>query len=206
MFNKFNSLRNSMLVAMPTPIQEEQDYFAEAVILICEHDEKGAMGLVINRPLDINVAEVLQQMRIVNNNNSLRQIPVLSGGPVKSDKGFILHFNELIPQSNKAQDINLMTEWRSSMILNEHLAITTSDDIIHALANNTHPSPFIFALGYCEWSAGQLENELKENSWLCAPFDLDILFNIPHLRRWRECTYNIGIDNIHNLSTYIGHA
>lgn len=202
MYHKFNTLRNSMLIAMPNL---DDDYFAESVILLCEHDENGAMGLIVNRPLDLNVSEVLQEMKIANHNPELKKVPVLSGGPVKSDKGFVLHFTDELDDELEQEDENSQI-WNSTLVLNEHLAITTSNDIIHALANNEHPEPFIFALGYCEWEAGQLEEEIVHNDWLVAPLDLEILFHVPHMHRWRECTYNIGINEIHNLSTYSGNA
>jgi putative transcriptional regulator len=196
MFHKFNTLRNSMLIAMPTL---KDDYFSDSVILLCEHDHKGAMGLVINRPLDINLSEIMQQMKIANNNPTLQDTLVLAGGPVKTEKGFILHYNDLVDSLENQ-------EWKSNLELTEHLTITTSNDIMHAIANNQHPEPFIFTLGYCEWQPGQLEDELISNSWLIAPLDLNILFNVPYMNRWRECTYNIGINDINNLSSYTGHA
>lgn len=194
MYNKFNALTSNLLIAMPNL---KDNYFAESVILICDHDETGAMGLIINRPLDIKVSDVLQEMKIKNDDPSLRKMPMLSGGPLETEKGFILHYMD---------DCVTSRDWDTSMIINENLAVTTSDDIIFAIAKGVSPSPFVVTLGYCEWESGQLEDELINNDWLLAPADLDIIFNVPHMQKWRECTYTIGIDEISNLATYTGHA
>lgn len=196
MYNEFHSLSNNLLIAMPNL---EDNYFRESVILLCEHNENGAMGLMVNRPLDITVAEILQQMKIRNNNPDLNKTPLLAGGPLKTEKGFILHYSDALIEDDEQ-------EWDSSLAINEHLHVTTSDDIIHALARQIDPDPFLITLGYCEWQAGQLEKEIKNNDWLLAPLDLDILFNVPYLHKWRECTHLIGIDEISNLTTYPGHA
>lgn len=201
MYYKFHSLTGNLLIAMP---DLEDSYFAESVVLICDHDESGAMGLVVNRPMDISVANVLLQMKMQHNNPDLAHVPVLAGGPVKPEKGFILHYIE--DTDEDSTEINVYKEWKNTLEINESLAVTTSDDIIKAIANSSCPEPYMIALGYCEWEAGQLEKEIKENSWLCTPLDLDILFNVPFLQRWRECTYNIGINDITNLSSYCGHA
>ncbi len=195
MYYTFNSIQNSLLIAMP---KLNDSYFAESVILVCEHNENGAMGLVINRPLDTTIASVLLQMKIKHNLPELNHIPVLSGGPVKTEKGFIITFHD--------ENENSVDQWDSSLVLNEHISITTSNDILLEIANGSCPEPYMMALGYCEWSSGQLEEEIKNNSWLCTPLDLDIMFNVPYFQRWRECTYNIGINEIHNLCNYYGHA
>lgn len=192
----FTSLQGSLLVAMP---DLADSYFKDSVVLICDHDENGAMGIVVNKPLDISVANVLLQLKMQHTNPELAHIPVLAGGPVQNEKGFILHYDDDI-DSNEDED------WDNSFKINDNLSITTSNDIIAAIANDTCPMPFMVALGYCEWDAGQLESEIKANSWLCTPLDLDIIFNVPYLQKWRECTYNLGINNIYNLSTYCGHA
>lgn len=183
----------------------KESYFAESVILICEHDENGAMGLVINRPLDTSIANVMLQMKIKHNNPELSHTPVLSGGPVKTEKGFIIAYHDDVSVENDNYEHSI-NQWDNSLILNEHISITTSNDILQAIADRTCPEPYLMALGYCEWSSGQLEKEIKNNSWLSTPLDLDIIFNVPFLHRWRECTYNIGINEIHNLCNYYGNA
>ncbi|MBP9722079.1 MAG: YqgE/AlgH family protein [Gammaproteobacteria bacterium] len=177
---QFNSLNNYLLVAMPSL---NNTYFTQSVILVCEHNEKGSMGIVINRPLDITVAEILLRMRVKNHNDNLKDMPVLSGGPTKTNKTMMLSYTE-----------------------DDNLILNKNDDAIRALADNHHPDPFIITLGHCLWEAGQLEQELVNNNWLTMIADPEIIFNIPFEQQWRECTYNLGINELHNLSSYGGHA
>lgn len=197
-FNSSLSLTNNLLIAMPCL---NNTFFANSVILLCEHNHNGAMGVIINLPLELGVAEILDEMDIEVDPNSfpeLDKMPVLQGGPVKPEQGFVLHYNN-------------GHIWNSSLEISKDLIITTSDDIVFALANNKDKnhasiSEFLFILGYCEWQAGQLEKELAENSWLTIPADLETVFKIDPDFKWRECIYTLGIDEIHNLSIHGGHA
>lgn len=195
-FNRNLSLTNNMLIAMPSL---NGSYFANAVILLCEHNENGAMGVMINLPMNLSVGDILDEMDIefdVNALPELNKISALQGGPVKPEQGFILHYNN-------------GQLWNSCLEVSKELTITTSDDIVLALANtkkSPNIAPYLFILGYCEWQAGQLEKELAENSWLMLPADLEIIFNTESEFKWRECMYVLGIDEIHNLSSHGGHA
>ncbi len=177
---QFNSLDNHLLVAMPNL---NNHYFSQSVVLVCRHDETGAMGIIINRPLDITVEDILIKMRFKNNNKDLIDMPVLSGGPVKTNKAMMLSFTD-----------------------NNELVLNKNEEIIGSLSYGQGPDLFIITLGHCIWQAGQLEQELVNNLWLTTPADPEIIFSTPFEHQWRECTYNMGIDELHNLSTYGGHA
>jgi len=198
------SLENQFLIAMPSL---GDSYFNKSVTYICEHNDEGAMGLIINLPISMTLDELLQQIETIpeksktevaktehtkvnNDDNSLEQ-PVLSGGPLAQQRGFVLHSTQ--------------KGWDSSLALSQELMITTSKDILLALGTNDAPEQFIVALGYAGWEPGQLEEELQGNSWLTLPADNDILFNTPLELRWKKATEKIGI-NLAHLSTDIGHA
>jgi putative transcriptional regulator len=198
------SLENQLLIAMPTL---GDPYFNKTVTYICEHNEEGAMGLIINLPVHITLFELLKQIEydeneevsnqnennnsnIVDNTNSLDQL-VLSGGPIAQQRGFVLH------SSQKG--------WSSSLALSEELMITTSKDILMALGTEKAPNQFIVTLGYAGWAPGQLEKELQDNAWLTTPADSEIMFNTPIELRWKKATEKLGIDLAH-LSSDIGHA
>ncbi|MCJ8320030.1 MAG: YqgE/AlgH family protein [Colwellia sp.] len=192
-----NSLENQLLIAMPTL---GDPYFNKTVTYICEHNDEGAMGLIINVPVNLNLNELLAQLEddedsqdlsIQNEHTDKLQQCVLSGGPVAQERGFVLHS----PQNC----------WNSSLSLTDDIMITTSKDILLALGTEAAPENFVVTLGYAGWGPGQLEEELKSNSWLTTPADKEILFNTPIEQRWKKATENIGIDIAH-LSADIGHA
>ena len=198
------SLENQLLIAMPTLADP---YFNKTVTYICEHNEEGAMGLIINLPVSITLSQLLKQVEydeevkadsphgndssdIADVTNSLEQL-VLSGGPIAQQRGFVLH--------------SAQKGWSSSLALNKELMITTSKDILMALGTEKAPSKFMVTLGYAGWGPGQLEQELQDNSWLTTPADSEILFNTPVELRWKKATEKLGIDLAH-LSSDIGHA
>lgn len=183
-----DSLQNNFLIAMPSLTDP---YFERSVTYICEHNNEGAMGIVINQPLKLSLAQVLEQVDIPVSNSNLAQIPVYSGGPVGIERGFILH----TPQEC----------WRSSLKLSDEVMITTSKDILEALGSDRAPSQFLLALGFAGWDAGQLEQELADNSWLTIPADSDILFQTPNQERWQKATEKLGID-VWQLSSEAGRA
>ena len=183
-----DSLTNQFLIAMPSLRDSD---FSQTVTYICAHNEDGAMGLVINRPANCALGEILTQMEMTPDNQSIAKLPVYQGGPVHTDRGFVLHE----PGS----------EWDSSVNVSDALDITTSRDILHAISESAGPENFLIALGYAGWSAGQLEEEIKENAWLNVCADLDIIFNTPCELRWSAATALLGIDH-HQLSTGFGHA
>lgn len=182
------SLENQLLIAMPSL---EDHYFNKTVTYICEHNDQGAMGLIINLPVNITLNELLSQLDDELESTDVLEQQVLSGGPVSQQRGFVLH---------SPQDC-----WNSSLSLSPKMMITTSKDILLALGTDKAPDNFIVTLGYAGWGPGQLEQEIQANSWLLTEADNEILFNTPIEQRWRKATEKLGIDIAH-LSSDVGHA
>ena len=177
--------------------QMQDPYFERTVTLICDHNEEGAMGIVINRPMDLQFGEVLEQLDLITHelNPEVSEMSVLIGGPVARENGLILHKTE-----SKHKDI-----WDSTMAVSEEIHLTTSQDIMRALAKGNGPTQQHFALGYSGWEAGQLEEEIRSNSWLIAPAHESIVFDLPFTQRWEAAAQSIGID-VDKLSHIAGHA
>jgi len=177
--------------------QLQDPYFERTVTLICDHNAEGAMGIVINRPMEIHFGEVLEQLDLINTNTDIDglEVPVLVGGPVAPENGLILHKTE---KENK--DI-----WDSTLAVSDQIRLTTSQDIMRAIANDKGPRHMHFALGYSGWEAGQLEAEIRDNSWLIAPAHEGIVFDLPFAQRWEAAALSIGID-VDKLSHTAGHA
>lgn len=183
------SLQNHFLIAMP---DLDDSFFERTVTYICEHNDEGAMGLVINQPVDLSLSNLLEQIEIrAPGDSAMRDSLVYAGGPVATDRGFVLHK----PQEG----------WRSSMQLSDDIMITTSRDILQSLGSPDAPDKFLLTLGYAGWDAGQLEQELASNSWLTIPADADILFATPSSERWQKATEKLGI-NLWQLAPGAGHA
>ncbi len=183
-----DSLRDHFLLAMPSLTE---GIFSHSITYICEHGESGAMGIVINQPLDLSVEEIFDHLQI----NSLRdfsEMPVMAGGPVQIDHGFVLH--------RDGHD-----EWEACLKVTDEITLTTSRDILRAIAHGTGPKEHLIALGYAGWSAGQLEQELAENSWLTLPADSDVIFSTPHEHRLGAAAAILGID-MNLISGEAGHA
>ncbi|GAA5131583.1 YqgE/AlgH family protein [Thalassotalea piscium] len=183
-----DSLENHLLIAMPSL---GESFFGKTVTYICEHNKEGAMGLIINLPVNVTLNELLSQLDSKKQNLPALEQMVLSGGPVSPDRGFVLH---------SPQDC-----WSSSLALSDEVMITTSKDILMALGTEISPPNYLVALGYAGWGPGQLEQEIHENSWLTTPATSDILFNTPIENRWQKAAQQLGIDVAH-LSSEIGHA
>ena len=183
-----DSLENNLLIAMPAM---GDPYFDRTVTYICEHNDDGAMGLIINLPVNITLNELLTQIDAEKDEAPSLEQQVLTGGPVATQRGFVLHS----PQ----------TGWSSSLALSDDFMITTSKDILMALGTDDAPENFIVTLGYAGWGPGQLEEEIKANSWLTTPADSQIIFNTPIEQRWTKATEKMGISLAH-LSNDIGHA
>lgn len=183
------SLKDHFLIAMPSMMDP---HFVHSVIYVCEHTHEGAMGLTINMPLSIHLGDVLKNMQIDTKDNAILHKQVLSGGPVQQERGFVLH--------RTSRD-----KWESSLTLNEKISITTSKDILLAIASHKGPKDALFALGYASWESGQLENEISENVWLCSPASPQILFDIPPEQRWRAAGALLGVD-MDAVSNQTGHA
>ena len=183
-----DSLQNHFLVAMPGM---EDNFFARSVVYLCEHNAKGAMGITLTSPLDMDLNTLLKRMDFDNVSDSLIGKPVLAGGPVHTDRGFVLHS----PQEGLHSTITLTPE----------LMLTTSLDILHRLGTDQQPDHFLIALGYASWDAGQLEKELLENSWLTLPASSRQIFDIAAEHKWSTIIREFGID-IWHLSSQAGHA
>ncbi|CNE82858.1 YqgE/AlgH family protein [Yersinia nurmii] len=186
------NLQHHFLIAMPS-LQDPQ--FKRSVVYICEHNEDGAMGLVINKPVEkFTVESVLKKLKITPSprDPAIRlDKPVLSGGPLADDRGFILHS----PQPG----------FGSSVRISPETMITTSKDVLATLGTPEQPKNVLVALGYAGWQKGQLEQELLENSWLTIEADLDIIFHTPIAERWQQAANKLGI-NIFNIAPQAGHA
>ena len=182
-------LKNHFLIAMPNLGDPN---FYHSVTYICEHNDEGAMGIVINRPSTITLEDLLPQMGLEPDPRYVATA-VLEGGPVEPDHGFLIHSSD--GKSN----------WKSSMPITDHIALTTSRDILETLTTSEGPDKLIIALGYAGWGAGQLEQEILENSWLTVPANEEILFNLPFDKRWQAAADIIGID-LNQLSSEAGHA
>lgn len=183
------TLTNQFLIAMPTLPDIN---FHHSVSYICEHNQNGAIGIIINRPIDIPLREVFNQLGIAVDPNAIQDIPVYYGGPVHQERGFVIH-------------THTEQSWRSSITTSADLMVTTSQDILEAIAVGEGPEKYLVALGYAGWGEQQLEEEIMQNSWLHCPMDTQILFECPATRRWESAVNSLGID-VNSLSGHSGHA
>ncbi len=179
-------LKHHFLLAMPGLVGE---YFGNTITYICEHNEEGAMGLMVNRPTRLSVSELLEQLGI--GATHIAKQPVLEGGPVKTDRGFILHSDEV--------------QYDASLTLGNGLMLSTARQTLEAIGAGQGPHRYVVALGYAGWGGGQLEAELSQNAWLSCPADIDILFDVPFDQRVNKAAASIGID-FRLMSTHAGHA
>ena len=184
----YANLTHHFLIAMPNMVDPN---FSKSLTYICEHNEKGALGLVVNRPADMRLGALLDKVEISGDLKEWRDMPVYQGGPVQTDRGFVLH-----------QPVGA---WQSTLALNGIAGLTTSKDVLQSLATQTAPDKMLVALGYAGWSPGQLEQEIKQNGWLTVAADLDIVFNMPAEARLNAAMGLLGI-SFANLSHQAGHA
>ena len=182
------SLANHFLIAMPS--FKDPD-FEHSVIYLCEHHVQGTVGLIINRPMEYPLKLVFDQLKIVPEQALKNQQPLLFGGPIQQERGFVIHR----PQG----------EWRSSLHLRDEVTVTTSNDIIRAIAVNKGPKDVLVALGYAGWTEEQFEKELKDNLWLVCPFRSELLYEVPFAERWEYAGGILGV-KMNELSLYTGHA
>jgi len=183
------TLQDHFLIAMPAMGDPN---FNGTVTYLCKHSDQGAMGIIINRPLDMQVAEIFRQLSFDALDESQAGRPVLGGGPVQTSMGFVLH------RSEDEYDTTLTTEGAD-------IKVTVSQDILSSMARGNGPDQALVALGYAGWEAGQLEAELAANAWLSARADPAIVFDTPFEQRWAAAAGLLGVD-IHQLSSYAGHA
>ena len=187
------SLCNHFLIAMPSL---NDPNFQQSVSYICEHNDEGAMGIVINRLAGLTFADLCEQLDIEITDTDTSHYPIFDGGPVETERGFILH--------------TPIGEWESTLAVTKDIGLTMSQDIIQAIADgydsdNTPPKHFIITLGYAGWSEDQIEDEIAENVWLNVPASKAILFSTPVEQRWNAAAALLGI-NLQQLSTDIGHS
>lgn len=186
------NLSNHFLIAMPGMMDP---IFGGTVIYICEHNSRGAMGMVINRPTDMTIAELFDridlQLEIIPNSHPLGKRPVLFGGPVQSDRGFVLH--------------TTAGKFSSSLKVSEDISFTTSRDILESLAAGEAPHRLLLSIGYAGWDAGQLEKEILDNGWLTVPADLSVMFDTPVEERFDAAMKLLGFDPL-MLASVAGHA
>ncbi len=181
-------LTGHFLIAMPS-LQDPN--FARGVTYLCHHDAQGALGLLINRPSGMTVSDLFRHLQIAPIAPGLGDQAVLIGGPVSPEVGFVLH--------------EPAGEWQSTLAVGRGLCLTTSRDVLAAIARGEGPRRHLVALGYAGWAAGQLERELLENAWLAVPADERILFEAPIERRWEEAAALVGV-RISDLGHWVGHA
>jgi putative transcriptional regulator len=185
-------LTNQFLIAMPGMADET---FAGTVVYLCEHNEKGALGLVINRPIDIKLRNLFEKVELTLSHPELAEQPVYFGGPVQTERGFVLH-DKLDAQG---------TGFNSTLSVPGGLAMTTSKDVLEAMADGAGPRRVLVTLGFSGWSAGQLEDELSRNGWLTVDADPAIIFDTPVEARYHRALSLLGFDP-RMLSQEAGHA
>ncbi|WP_374675925.1 YqgE/AlgH family protein [Ideonella sp.] len=186
------NLTNQFLIAMPGMADET---FAGAVVYLCEHSDKGALGLVINKPTDITLANLFEKVELQAPVDDLARQPVYFGGPVQTERGFVLHE----PQANDSPAFN------STLQVPGGLEMTTSKDVLEAIAHGQGPRRVLVTLGYSGWGAGQLEDEIGRNGWLTVDARPEIIFDTPVAERYDRALALLGIDP-RMLSQEAGHA
>jgi putative transcriptional regulator len=181
-------LSNHFLIAMPAMTDP---FFVKSLTYVCEHNEQGALGIVVNRPVSLTLGELFEQIKLPLDAAELKRVPVHFGGPVQTDRGFVLH--------EPAGD------WQSTLNINGKVALTTSKDILEAVGQSKGPRNILVTLGYAGWSQGQLEHEISQNAWLTVPATEHILFELPAEERLAAAMALLGIDYA-SLSEESGHA
>ena len=184
------NLTDHFLIAMPAM---DDPFFSKSLIYIAEHNEQGALGLIVNRPTNMNLATLFEKIDVPFENAELAlgKLPVFFGGPVQTERGFVLH--------------RPVGEWQSTLTVNPNVGLTSSRDVLQAVARDGQPSELMVTLGYSGWGAGQLEHELSQNAWLTVPADPRIIFDIPYEERLPSAMEILGIDFTH-LAENAGHA
>ncbi|KTC95962.1 YqgE/AlgH family protein [Legionella feeleii] len=182
------SLANHLLIAMPSL---KDPNFERSVIYICEHHIQGTVGLIINRPMQYPLGMVFEQMQIEPIRIEQNQKPLLFGGPIQPERGFVIH--------------RPLGGWRSSLVLRDDVTVTTSDDIIRAIAADIGPKDALVTLGYAGWGENQLEQEVMDNAWLVCPYSAELLYEVPFSERWEYAGMTIGV-KMGQLTSSIGHA
>ena len=191
------NLTNHFLIAMPGL---EDAAFARSVVYVCEHSERGALGLVINKPSDINLKALFEKVELPLDREDLAGIPVFHGGPVKVDRGFVLHEATFADADKPGESV-----YASTMSIPGGLEMTTSKDVLEAMATGAGPRKVLVSLGYAAWGEGQLESELADNSWLTVDADRSVIFDTPVAERYDRALGLLGLQ-VWMLSPQAGHA
>ncbi|MCX7098789.1 MAG: YqgE/AlgH family protein [Methylococcales bacterium] len=185
---KATYLNNQFIIAMPNLADPN---FFHTVTYLCQHNQEGALGIVINRPAQMKLGEIFKQMNISATEISAAEAPVFAGGPVQQERGFVLH--------------TAGSRWDATMLVSDTLSLTTSRDVIEAIAAGQGPKQYLVALGYAGWGEGQLEQEILSNAWLNTPYGPQVLFDTPVNQRWQAAAGQLGID-INQLTAPAGHG
>ena len=182
------SLKGHFLIAMPGM---EDPRFTKTVTLLCEHNEEGALGVIINRPTEMTLGTLLDNLKITAEDLVIRHIPVYLGGPVQTERGFILH--------------RPLGKWQTTLTVSEEVGLTTSRDFLESVAAGSFSDECLIALGHAGWAPGQLEDELAQNAWLTAPADFSILFDLAAEFRF-DAAMSLLIPETASLSSFSGRA
>lgn len=182
------NLAQHFLIAMPSMADP---HFAKSLTFVCEHNERGALGVVVNRPIEMNLHALLAQVDIAPEGEDFKSVAVHFGGPVQVDRGFVLH--------------TPLGEWQSTLAVTPEIGLTTSRDILQAVARGDGPQRILVTLGYAGWAPGQLEHELAQNAWLTVQATLEVIFGLPAHERLAAAMGLLGVDYA-TLSDVAGHA
>ncbi len=183
-----NFLSNHLLIAMPSL---RDPNFERTVIYLCEQRDEGAVGLIINRPMQFSLSLIFEQLNIDPIQVEKNRVPLMFGGPIQPERGFVVH--------------RQLGQWRSSLLLEDEVTVTTSNDIIRALAIDQGPKDVLVTLGYSGWEANQLNKEIADNDWLVCPSRPEILYEVPFEERWEYAGLTLGI-KMNQLTMGAGHA
>lgn len=187
------NLTHHFLIAMPGL---DDQAFAKCVIYMCEHSDRGALGLIINKPSDISLKSLFDKVELPLHRSDLTDTPVFQGGPVQTERGFVLH-ESMMPGSESV--------YASTMTIPGGLEMTTSKDVLEALSTGAGPRKVFVSLGYSAWGEGQLESEISDNSWLTVPADVAVIFDTPVAERYDRALMLLGLQSW-MLSPEAGHA
>ncbi len=188
MIEQADNLTHHFLIAMPGLADP---FFAKTVTYLCQHNREGALGIIVNRPSELTLGDIMQQMDIDITEEGVGRMPIYFGGPVQPERGFVLH--------------EPFGHWDSTLRIAPTISLTTSRDILEAISVGKGPRKALVALGYAGWGQGQLEREMVDNAWLSSPADKSILFDVASAQRWKAAAELMGID-ISLLTTQAGHG
>ncbi|MDR1063365.1 MAG: YqgE/AlgH family protein [Azoarcus sp.] len=183
-----SNLTHHFLIAMP---HMADPHFARTLTYIAEHNDQGALGLIVNRPIDMTLGTLFERVELRLDVAGFNAQPVYFGGPVQTDRGFVLH--------------RPTGDWHSTLKVNDEIGLTSSRDILQAIGSRGEPREVLVSLGFAAWTAGQLEQELVDNAWLTVPADMSIIFDLPSEERLTAALHKLGID-LTQLSVVAGHA